>query len=159
MNQVLMGLAAGIVATLPMTLFMTAWHRRLPKEEQYPLPPHEITMNVVDDANAEEIVDTPGEKRTATLAAHFGYGGAAGAVYAATTQTVPLPPAVKGGLFGAALWTISYLGIMPALGWPPPATKDPASRNSLMLTANILWGAATGVVCGLLENQSLKSKA
>lgn len=136
-----------------MTLFMTAWHRRLPKEEQYPLPPHEVTMNAVEDANAEDIVDTPNKELAAILAAHFGYGGAAGGVYAVTTNRVPLPPLVKGSLFGAALWTISYLEILPALGWHRPATKEPAGRNVLMLTANILWGAVTGFLCGACEDR------
>jgi hypothetical protein len=140
-----------------MTLLMTAWHRRLPKEDRYPLPPHEITMNAIDDANAEDIVDTPGEKRTATLAAHFGYGGGAGALYAATNPFRSAAARRQGGLFGATLWTVSYLGIMPAVGWHRPATREPASRNILMLTANILWGAVTGFLCGIQESHREKS--
>lgn len=151
MNRVVVGVIAGIVATVPMTVLMMVWHRRLPEQERYPLPPHEITMNAAEDAHVEEAVETPHEQVTATLAAHFGFGGGAGAVYGALGRFIPLPPLVKGGLFGLAVWSFSYLGLMPALGWHRSATKEPAGRNALMLTANILWGAVTAILSSFWE--------
>ncbi len=132
-----------------MTLLMMAWHRRLPRDEQYPLPPHEITMNAAEDAHIEEAVETPERQVEATLAAHFAYGGAAGAVYALLTPSIPLPAVVRGSLFGLTVWTVSYLGLMPAIGWHRPATEEPVARNALMLTANMFWGAVTAVLYDL----------
>lgn len=43
LTPLIAGSVAGCVATLPMTLAMEAMHRQLPPEEQYPLPPREIT--------------------------------------------------------------------------------------------------------------------
>jgi putative membrane protein len=149
MNRFVVGAIAGLIATVPMTLLMVAWHRRLPQDQQYPLPPHEITMNAAEDADVEETVEDPVSQTAATLAAHFGYGAAAGAAYAALAPSVPLPPLVKGGLFGLTVWSVSYLGLMPAIGWHRSATEEPAGRNTLMLTANMLWGAVTAVLTDL----------
>ncbi|MES2465258.1 MAG: hypothetical protein V4671_32230, partial [Armatimonadota bacterium] len=66
MNRIVKGLIAGVAATVPMTLLMVVWHRRLPRTEQYPLPPHEITMNAAEDAHMEEAVDNPREQAAAT---------------------------------------------------------------------------------------------
>ncbi|MES2464705.1 MAG: hypothetical protein V4671_29430, partial [Armatimonadota bacterium] len=56
-----------------------------------------------------------------------------------------------GSLFGLTLWSVSYLGLMPAIGWHRSAVKEPAGRNALMLTANIFWGAVTAILTDLSE--------
>jgi putative membrane protein len=153
MNRILVGVIAGFIATAPMTLLMMAWHRRLPRNEQYPLPPHEITMNAAEDAHVEEVVETPERQLEATLAAHFAYGGAAGGLYALVAPSVPLTPVIRGSLFGLTVWTVSYLGLMPAIGWHRSATEEPAGRNALMLTANMFWGGVTAVLSDFWENR------
>lgn len=131
---------------MPMTVLMKAWYRRLPPSEQYALPPQQITDEAAKKVGLDQTLDEPEEKALAALAAHFGYGTAAGVAYATLAGSTPLPPAVKGGLFGLGLWTISYLGLMPGLGLLSPATRHPARRNLLMITANVVWGATTATL-------------
>ena len=40
------GALAGVIATVPMTLFMLLMHRLLPKWQQYALPPERITTRL-----------------------------------------------------------------------------------------------------------------
>jgi uncharacterized membrane protein YagU involved in acid resistance len=152
MNRIVSGAAAGLIATAPMTAWMVAAHRRLPRRDRYPLPPHEITMNLAEEAGVRDALDSREAQKEVTLALHFGYGAAAGAAYALVAPRIPLPPAIKGGLFGLGVWTVSYLGLMPALGLHRPATDEPADRNALMISANILWGALTGVLADRMES-------
>lgn len=139
------GAAAGAIATAPMTAFMEAAHRSLPAPQRYPLPPSEITAVLEEQANVDDAVSQ--ETHAAlTLFNHFAYGAGCGAIYAVTAARLPLPPPVKGVGFGLAVWTVSYLGLLPALGILRPATEHPAQRNALMIAAHVVWGAVAGVV-------------
>ena len=153
MNRYLAGALAGLVATAPMTVAMVALHRRLPREEQYPLPPREITVEMTQKAGVREHLDEPEQETRATLANHFGFGAAAGALYAPLAEHVPGPPAVKGIAWGLAVWAGSYLGWLPAAGLYPPATEEPARRNALMIAAHVIWGAVTGTVTDRLQGR------
>jgi uncharacterized membrane protein YagU involved in acid resistance len=143
MLKILAGGAAGMLATAPMTASMMLMHRALPRREQYPLPPRIITERIADEAGVRDDMDET-EKTAATLAAHFGYGGAAGAIYGALADEVDAPPLVKGIAWGLIVWTGSYLGLLPALGILTPATQHPARRSALMIVAHVIWGAALG---------------
>lgn len=111
---------------------MTAAMRRLHPllEHRYPLPPREI----VDRLGGGE-----GERdaRVMTMLAHFGFGAAVGALYAAT------PLRRLGGVaYGLGVWTASYLGWIPAARILPPATRHPMDRNLLMVAVHVIWGIA-----------------
>jgi hypothetical protein len=141
--RMLRGGVAGFVATAPMTAFMAAAYRWLPRQERVPLPPRQITEQVGRRAAIPE----PREERNrvlVTLVAHFGYGGAAGALYGLLPSRDDPHPAVRGVVFGLAVWTGSYLGLLPALGLLPIATRHPWRRNLLMIAAHVVWGATTG---------------
>ena len=53
-------------------------------------------------------LDEP-QRTTATLAAHFGYGTAIGALFGAVAPRGPAKAAVAGAGFGLLVWTVSYL--------------------------------------------------
>lgn len=143
--RLITGALAGCAATAPMTLAMEAMHRLLPQEERYPLPPTEITAELTEEAGVRD--DMTGRQHLAlTVVNHFAYGAAAGGAYALTADTLPLPAAVKGIVFGQVVWSVSYLGLLPALGLLRPATEHPARRNLLMILAHVVWGAATGLL-------------
>ena len=149
--NVLAGAAAGLVATAPMTLLMKALHTQLPAEEQYPLPPRQITVNAADAVGmAPEDEDT---QHNLTLAAHFAYGATCGAIYSTLEDRVGGPAAVKGIGFGLAVWAGSYLGWLPAAGLLAPATKQPARRTALMVAAHVVWGATAGMVYEALSRE------
>jgi hypothetical protein len=150
LTDLLVGTLAGFVATVPMTVAMELMHRRLPAKERYPLPPREITMEIAEEAGVKEEMDEP-ERLGATLAAHFGYGAATGALYAPLARRAQLPPVVGGATYGLVVWAGSYLGLLPALGILRPATEHPARRNALMIAAHLVWGAVTGVLVESLE--------
>ena len=149
-SQLLSGALAGCIATAPMTASMELMYRLLPQHEQYPLPPSEITTEITDQAGVREDLDTE-EHVGLTLVNHFAYGAAAGAIYGPLAQRVPLPPALKGIAFGLVVWTVSYLGLLPAIGILRPATEHPARRNLLMILAHVVWGSVTGLVVQRLE--------
>lgn len=153
MDKYLAGGIAGLVATAPMTAAMEMMHRNLPPEEQYPLPPREITMNVAEEVGLKDELDEEA-RLGATLAAHFAYGAACGAVYSSVSRHLPGPPVVRGIGFGLAVWTGSYLGLLPATHLLSSATHHPARRNALMIAAHVVWGATTGLLTdALLDKQ------
>ena len=150
MNKVLLGALAGFVATGPMTLAMKLMHRQLPAPERYPLPPREITMELAEEAGIKEQMDET-KRWSATVAGHFAYGAATGALYVPLAARLPGHPALKGIGWGLAVWTGSYLGWLPALGILSPATEHPPRRNALMIVAHVVWGATTGLVADSAE--------
>lgn len=174
-NNLKAGALAGLAATVPMTLLMLLGYRFLLRsEEQYPLPPAEITEQIVEAVTGEETPaagagasqsypDTPnpvpaaaaarsetgvaGTMPALTLAAHLGYGAAIGAAYGALPARMPgaaLSPEAKGIVWGLAVWTTSYLGWLPLVHVLRPATEHPARRTALMIAAHVLWGAVAG---------------
>ena len=139
------GAAAGLAATVPMTAAMQLMHRRLPVHERYPLPPRRITMRAADKAGVRPYVDEP-QRLGLTMAAHFGYGTAVGALFGLVAPRRPAEAAAAGAGFGLLVWTVSYLGLMPALDLHRPATREPAGRNALMIAAHLVWGATAGLL-------------
>jgi putative membrane protein len=146
------GAIAGAAATIPMTAFMLAMQRNLPKDQRYELPPEKITKEIADRTNVSEHMNKQ-QQVGASLLSHLGYGASMGSIYAPIARRVPLSPLIKGTLFGLVIWAVSYLGWMPAVKFSTSATEEPANRNLLMIGAHIIWGSATGVVMNLLEDQ------
>ena len=87
-------------------------------------------------------------RRRITLAAHFGFGAAAAALFAVLFRT--RNPAA-GAAYGVAVWTASYLGWIPAFRILRPATGHPARRNALMIGVHIVWGAGVAAALQGLE--------
>lgn len=144
--RILLGGLAGMSAAGPMTVVMLALHRRLPLKDRYPLPPREITEQVLRPRSPEEA-------GLMTLAAHFAYGGAMGAIYTATVATPARHWIAKGLLAGAAVWAGSYLGLLPATGLLRSAKSHPAPRNALMLLAHGVWGLVlAGITAGVARD-------
>jgi uncharacterized membrane protein YagU involved in acid resistance len=144
--SLLRGLAAGFVATAPMTAFMEEVWTQLPRRQQYPLPPREITREVGKLAGVWQQL-SESEKFASTLAAHFAYRAVCGGVFATTVPTAKQN--LRTGIgFGLGVWTASYLGFLPALGVLSPATRHPARRNALMIAAHVVWGGTLG---GLMQ--------
>ena len=149
--KLIQGAAAGLIATVPMTLFMRSAWKRLPVQEQYALPPREVTRNVL---GPRRFFRLSAEKQTIlTLLLHFLFGAAAGSAYGMMEEKIPLPESVKGPLTGLAVWTGSYLGWIPALGILPPATEHPWRRNAMMIVAHLIWGAVLGGLAGVTSSR------
>jgi uncharacterized membrane protein YagU involved in acid resistance len=134
-NRLLLGALAGIAATCAMTAAARAMHRRLPAAERYPLPPREIVESGLPVAKRS--LDEDG-RQTNTMAAHFGYGAATGALYA---LGAPRGSILSGVAYGFLVWVVSYFGIMPGLRILRPAHDHPWRRNALMIAAHLVWGS------------------
>jgi uncharacterized membrane protein YagU involved in acid resistance len=136
-SRLLIGGIAGFVGTLVMTSAMARGHRRLPSEDRYPLTPREIVDSTFDTLGIDPTNETA---KDATLASHFLYGAACGALIAIAD---PKPSEGKGALAGAGVWLGSYLGWIPAAQILKPATDHPWRRNLLMIGVHLVWGATT----------------
>ena len=75
------GSVAGLIATIPMTLFMLLMQQLLPKWQKYALPPERITTELAKRAKVGKHMNKP-QRVGATLIMHFGYGSNMGIFYA-----------------------------------------------------------------------------
>ena len=148
--RVLVGALAGLSATGPMTIGMILLHRWLPARHRYSLPPREITVQLAKKAGVK--LD-PEARAALTLVNHFGYGAMAATIYSLAELRIPAPASIKGAIFGALVWLVSYFGLLPAVGILEPATKHPPSRNALMLVVHLVWGLVVGVFVDTLLSE------
>lgn len=146
------GSISGFTAAAPMTLAMAALHGKSPWHPRDPLPPRVITEELIDRAGVRGELDE-GDVRMASTVNHFAYGAATGSVYGLVARRIPLPRIVSGVLFALSVWTLSYMGWLPALRLMRPATQQPAHRNALMVTAHVVWGAAMGLMLSLIDGR------
>jgi len=136
-SRLLVGAIAGVVGTMAMTSAMRRLHQRLPEAESYPLTPREI----IDRAAEQQGIALANEQaKDITLAGHFLYGAACGAMLGAVD---PRMGRASGAAAGAGIWAASYFGWIPIARILKPATAHPARRNLLMIGVHLVWGAAT----------------
>jgi hypothetical protein len=151
MNGMLIGAAAGTLATVPMTMVMETLHQRLDGEPARPLPPREVTDGMAAKAGVHHQLSEE-DRQQLTLAAHFAYGAGCGAVFGLVApRNAPLAVAT-GMMFGFGVWAGSYLGWLPAMGVRHHARHDPAERSGLMIAAHVVWGAAAGTLVAALRD-------
>lgn len=139
----LKGAVAGLAATGFMTAAMVLGNRFLPPRHRYPLPPRQITENILNRAGVSPLLNRD-EETAATVTAHFAYGTAAGALYGALPGRRSGHAVLSGLGYGLAVWAASYLGWLPAMNCPAAAPREPASRNGLMVIAHLVWGTTLG---------------
>jgi uncharacterized membrane protein YagU involved in acid resistance len=159
-EEMVRGAISGFIATLPMTVLMEAVHRRMLRGEHgSSLPPREITGELARRTGADRFLDERGQFALA-LGAHFAYGAVMGAPYLPLTRPVRVRPLLRGGLYGLALWTASYLGWLPAMQMRGAAGRESAGRNLLMIVAHLLWGTTMAAAAAALreygENVALR---
>ena len=140
---------------------MTEWMRRgfclLPENEQYSLPPREITEKITELVDIKKELDDE-DLTSLTYASHFSYGAAVGIGYGFMESKLSYPPVIKGIGYGIFVWSASYLGLLPALNILTPATQHPKSRNALMIGAHIIWGASTATFFEMIRSRSHDQK-
>jgi uncharacterized membrane protein YagU involved in acid resistance len=144
-QKLLRGFGAGFLATLPMTLWMLSANRVLPAAKPDPLPPEEITVNLLRKAEMDQALNGAQQKQ-ASLVNHFVYGGLLtmpfGFFRPKNRQRRNL--VTQGALYGLLVWVSNYLGLLPTVRLYPPATQEPARMNSIMIVAHLCWGASVG---------------
>lgn len=140
---------AGVVGTVPMTIFMLLMHRLLPNWQRYALPPERITDALAKRAGVGKRMDKR-QRVGAAVVAHFGYGASMGMMYSLFARLTSLPVLVKGIMFGLVVWAGNYLGLLPTMSIPSSADDETVRRNMLMIAAHVIWGTATGMVADWL---------
>jgi uncharacterized membrane protein YagU involved in acid resistance len=139
-TSVLRGAAAGLAATVPMTIVMEGLRAVLPAEQHRRMPPREIV-----DRTIEKAVETTGEggeldrgdRLVLTAVAHCAFGAAAGGVYGAVAR----PSLLTGIAYGLTVWALAYGVGLPSLGLHPAATRDTTDRNEVLIISHVVWGA------------------
>ena len=153
MNDVLVGAAAGTLATVPMTIFWETLHERLPGEPPRPLPPREVAEALAVKAGiSRQLTET--QVQWLSLALHFGYGALTGAVFGVMAPRRIAEGVGAGMLFGLGVWTTSYLGWMPATGVRQSPRYDLPARTALIVASHLVWGAAAGLVLGMRRERT-----
>jgi len=150
MHKFLVGLAAGFVATGPMTLTLFCLHRYLPWREWDPLPPYPITMEVAERTGMKEHMDVP-QRLEATVASHCTYGAAMGATCAPVVRNLPVHPVLGGALCGLGVWAASYAAWLPALDIYPSPARKPVRHTAALIAAHVVWGAVMGLMVDRLD--------
>eukprot|EP00743_Colponemidia_sp_Colp-15_P011332 GILK01012627.1.p1 GENE.GILK01012627.1~~GILK01012627.1.p1 ORF type:complete len:166 (-),score=11.20 GILK01012627.1:69-566(-) len=149
-DEVAAGAIAGFLSSMPMNAAMNVMNDLLadPTEKT----PH---RNLIDNAMDRAGVDASGDARQgASIAASLGYGTVAGALYfpllrvfpAANVVGSPGVLAAKGASYGAAVWALSYFGLMPALRVCKHPEKASLRKHLISLLANLIWGSSLGVM-------------
>lgn len=128
-----------------MTIAMVGLHRLLPKCERHPLPPEDITQELVVRVSGQK----PGSRAEHQMVAwsgHFCFGAGAGLVYGTLAERVEAPPVFKGALFGLLVWATSYLGWLPQTQILDQPGEQSARSNGLMIVAHVVWGVCLGIL-------------
>ena len=149
MSRTLKGTAAGLAATIPMTVSMGVLQRMSHPSTR--IAPSEVVRRAEKMASLDKEI---GEKTHETLTgiAHFAFGGAAGAGFGLVGPFKH--PMLAGLLYGASVYGVSYIGILPELRLMPEPENDRPQRQSATFLSHIVWGAALGAVYGFLTDHS-----
>lgn len=148
-----MGAIAGTIATIPMTMFIKAVHALLPRYQQDPIPPQQITERATGKAGFRDKL-TSNQRRYLGVIAHFLFGAGAGTFYGFLERSTR-PPAFLGGIaFGLGVWTCSYLGWLPAMGLYRKPRHESSGRHFMMIGAHIIWGGILGLLVEMSHHSS-----
>lgn len=151
LKAIAIGAMGGALATAPMSLVMGG-ARRTGLMGRY--PPHLIAEAALDAGDL--LAHKTGSRRALAMALHGGFGIGAGALFAVfyrrlrAYRWLPAPwgPIPQGVIFGSLVWTLSYLGWVPALGIMPSAERDGLGRPFTMVLAHWVYGATLGLIVG-----------
>lgn len=83
---------------------------------------------------------TPGQKKVAGPAVHYGYGMLVGGLYGALAEVWPNAKIGFGMGYGVALWFLGSEAAVPALRLSPPPTQLPPEKHADSLAAHVCYG-------------------
>lgn len=146
-TEFLVGFCGGLVATIPMTLWMLVTNRLLSTSVPDPLPPEEITVNLAKKAHVESHLQPHQKRKKASLINHFLYGGLIASPFGFISSNLRREHAFFSGIvYGLLVWSSNYLGLLPRLDLYPSAKEEPARMNGIMVIAHVIWGGVLGLV-------------
>jgi lipoprotein signal peptidase len=138
------GAASGFLATFPMNVTMLGIRKALPIFYHQKLPPYKISKRIFRKLRLVAPWENK-KKKILTNVSHFGYGAAGGIAYSTFANKSDLSPAIKGTVFGLAVWVGSYFGWLPATKLLPPS-MEPPKRHAMMAASHVVWGASIAYI-------------
>jgi uncharacterized membrane protein YagU involved in acid resistance len=148
-RQSLNGAASGFLATFPMNVAMLGIRKALPIFHHQTLPPYKISKRIFRKLRILAPWETK-KKKILTNVSHFGYGAAGGVAYSTFANKSDLSPAIKGTVFGLAVWAGSYFGWLPATKILPPYMEH-TKRHAMMAVSHVVWGTSIAYIFDRLE--------
>jgi putative membrane protein len=151
------GLAGGLAASFVMTQFQelsTKLERKLEEsrgeggEKGKKKKGEDATVKAASKVSRNVLHHplTPGEKKKAGPAVHYGFGTLTGAAYGVLAELVPGVTRGAGAPFGTALWVGADEIAVPAFGLSGPPWESPPAVHVKALAAHLVYGvAAEGV--------------
>ncbi|QEH38426.1 hypothetical protein OJF2_70270 [Aquisphaera giovannonii] len=91
------------------------------------------------------------QEKAAGTALHYGVGVGSAAIYGAFRHHIPVPSAIRGLGFGAALWLLLDEGAMPALGVTPGPKAFPRATHARGLAGHLVYGLVTEGVLAAVD--------
>lgn len=141
MKTLLFGATAGVMGTTMMTALLALMRI---SGLMGPLPPRQVTERIAERTGVDRALSGPGFE-AAWLAAHYGYGAACGALFAATRGVFPASPVAAGLVFGGVVWAGSYLGLLPWLGIYEGPKEEAGATTGTMIAAHAVYGVSTAL--------------
>lgn len=153
-GRMMRGMAAGCVATAPMTVAMYAVEALLPREDRLPSlkEPALISRRVFAAADVRDDMSRDQEEALIWLG-HFAYGATCGAIYGAAVDGPARRSLVSGAVLGLTVWGLSYAGWLPAAGLLRFPTRRPADRSAELILSHLVWGVGTVVALKMMESE------
>ena len=163
----LAGLAGGLLGSLAMDVFARAvraanggWEApgAAPGSDRdgRGVQPPQAEHHAEDDAPSRvgaiafrAVMGRPPGRRTRRrlgTAAHYGFGAAAGLVYALASRPLPGLRAVGGTMYGTLVWALADEGVLPALGLSRGPRALPAGVHLYALAGHWAYGATVECV-------------
>jgi len=130
------GAAAGLVATLGMSLVMLGAKRLGALGEP---PPRRLLRKLLPLLSL-----APRKLNATALVSHFGFGATMGTLFA--LLPVERRTTLGGAAFGLAVWGGNYAGWLPKAGLMPRPTQDRLGRPTSMIVAHLVFGATLAAV-------------
>jgi len=161
------GLLAGIAGTAAMTAWQEALARlREPGDAQHDggadadpwesaSAPARVARRILEGVFGVEV--PPERIPLLTHATHWGYGTAWGAAYGLVQESVRARPAVHGPLFGAAVWAMSYVQLVPMGIYEPPWRYSPRELAE-DLSYHLVYGAGLAAAHAQLDRGRGRSR-
>jgi hypothetical protein len=153
-GAVLRGLAAGAAGTKSMTAYqeLVAKLRRQDDESQPESwddapAPAQVAMRILTGVFQKPVQLDQAERLTNVM--HWSYGTGWGAIYGIIQGTAAAPTLRAGAVFGAGVWAMSYVQLVPTGIYQPP-WKYPPKEIALDLSYHLVYGISVALAFAAL---------
>jgi hypothetical protein len=114
---------------------------------RFRLPPQVIVDAAVPESRHGGPALAEEHRQFLAVTSHVGFGLGNGIVLAIVHRAIGFRrPIALGVAYGVGLYTVSYAGVVPAVGVLPAPHRDNRGRQLALAAAHVAYGAAAGQV-------------